>query len=121
MASEDRLSPLKIPFSLGDDDKREKISLAQLAKFRGATVDDLITQMIGHWLERSNYNNLGDIKSLLAALEIPLELIKPYDTRLTGAMKRRHLIVHRADRNEMTGSGHHPTVTISKPLVDTWT
>jgi hypothetical protein len=91
--SEDRLSPLKIPFGLGDDDKKEKVSLAQLAKFRGSTVDDLIKQMIGHWLERSNDNNLGDIKTLLAAIEIPLESIRPYDTRLTR---------HSPDRSDET-------------------
>jgi hypothetical protein len=35
-------------------------------------------------------------------------------------MKRRHWIVHRADRNTEKGTGHHPARSLQRATVSTW-
>jgi hypothetical protein len=35
-------------------------------------------------------------------------------------MKRRHWIVHRADRNDSQGSGHYKARSLQKPTVERW-
>jgi hypothetical protein len=47
-------------------------------------------------------------------------VVEPYRDSLGPMMKRRHWIVHRADRNELTGLGHHRTKSIDKGTVNGW-
>jgi len=68
----------------------------KIAEYRDKTVDDLIKDVAFEYLERVTYNNSGDITKGLKSLAIPL---KNFDlVKLDTAIKRRHGIVHRADR-----------------------
>lgn len=97
-----------------------KVDLAELARGRGRSVQEIIQQSVSEHLSRSNYNHPGEIKAALVSIGLDEALAAPYSNSLSTMMKRRHLIVHRADRNENTGRGHHGATPISKSDVDHW-
>ncbi|MDO9011076.1 MAG: HEPN domain-containing protein [Gallionella sp.] len=92
------LSYSKLPFASSSElHKTElKVQLGKIAEYRNKTVDDLIKDVAFEYLERVTYNNSGDITKALKSLAITL---KNFDlVKLDTAIKRRHGIVHRADR-----------------------
>jgi len=99
---------------------RSTFTLDDLAHFRGSNVDDLISRSIADHLERSNFNNPGDVSSVLESIGLMRSLLDPYRNKLGPMMKRRHWIVHRADRNNATGSGQHATLGMQKATVEAW-
>lgn len=100
---------------------RSTFTLDDLASFRGSTVDDLITRSVTDHLERSNFNDPGEVNAVLERVGLGRNLMDPYRDKLGPMMKRRHWIVHRADRNTATGSGHHGARGLQKATVETWT
>jgi hypothetical protein len=104
-------------------DAKEKFSLVELADYRGRTVDDVIAKAIDFHLERSNYNNIGELKAALDRVGINNRVWETpaVAASLAAMMTRRHLIAHRADRNPMSGRGHHLAQSVSVPLVNGWT
>lgn len=117
LASPDALS--QIPFPAGTH-RKANFTLGELAAFRGQTVDDVIIRSVQEYLERSNYNHPGDVKNLLDAIGIRPTIVDPYAADLSSMMRRRHLIVHRADRNESAGPGQHRALSISRSAVESW-
>jgi hypothetical protein len=99
---------------------RSTFTLDDLAHFRGSNVDDLISHSIADHLERSNFNTPGDISSVLESIGLMRSLLDPYRDKLGPMMKRRHWIVHRADRNNATGSGQHAALGLQKATVEAW-
>ena len=97
-----------------------KVSLGALCAHRGKSVDDLIKASTDASLERSNYNNPGEVSSLLQAIGLNTAPLAPYMAQLDEAMKRRHRIVHRADENPNAGRGNHRVASISPPRLDAW-
>lgn len=97
-----------------------KFHLGQLAAHRGKTVDAVITESVNAYLERSNYNNTSEVAKLLTDIGVPLASLTPTFTELENLMKRRHQIVHRADKNEAGGKGHHKVTSISPAQVNIW-
>ncbi|MEO6811515.1 MAG: hypothetical protein ABI353_20575, partial [Isosphaeraceae bacterium] len=110
----------RIPLVGRGNQRKTTFSLGDLASHRGGLVDDVIAKSVVAHLERSNYNNLGDVKDLLEGIGLSANLVDPYDKRLAALMSRRHLIAHRADRNESSGPGQHQARSISKSAVETW-
>lgn len=103
-------------------DTKERFSLVELAPFRGQSVADVISRAIDFQLERSNYNNIADVKSALERSNIDYSFLSNADSAsLEAMMRRRHLIAHRADRNPMSGKGHHLAQSIGTKLVEDWT
>lgn len=100
---------------------RTSFTLDDLAHFRGSNVDDLISRSIADHLERSNFNNPGEVGSVLESIGLMKSLLDPYRDKLGPMMKRRHWIVHRADRNNATGSGQHAALGLQKATVEAWT
>ncbi len=77
--------------------------------------------MIEQYLENSNFNDVDAI--ILALKRAQLDAVRINDevaARLGAMMKRRHWIVHRADRNDRGGSGQHPARTIDATTVRGW-
>jgi hypothetical protein len=109
-----------IPLAATTPGRPEKFLLGRLAKFRGQTVDDVIRRSVVEYLERSNYNNTSDIIALLTAMEVDLEKVRPTFADLDAMMKRRHQIVHRADRLETTGRGRQIAASIPIATVEQW-
>lgn len=99
---------------------RSSFTLDDLAHFRGSNVDDLISRSIADYLERSNFNNPGEVGTVLESIGLLRSLLDPYRDKLGPMMKRRHWIVHRADRNTATGSGQHATLGLQKATVEAW-
>lgn len=100
--------------------KSSKFTLADIASHRGKSIDDLIRESVLESLKRSNYNNPGEIEQAIEAVGLSKNLLDPYRSLLGPMIQRRHWIVHRADQNVASGSGHHPTQTIDKATVQEW-
>ncbi len=98
----------------------EKINLAELAEFRGQTVDSVVARSIERHLERSSYNNLVDVMSFLARIGIKPDVPKNLRADLAAMMNRRHWIAHRVDRNQQSGRGHQRVRSISLSIVTDW-
>ena len=84
--------------------RAEKFTLADLERFRGISVDDLISKSVYDYYQRSTYNNVEDIINLLRTLDISYENIKVFLPDIATMIRRRHEIVHKTDmvRNEET-------------------
>lgn len=99
---------------------RSTFTLEDLAAFRGTNVDDLIARSVVENLERSNFNDPGDVEAVLDRIGLSRNVLDPYRDKLGPMMKRRHWIVHRADRNTATGMGHHSALALQQPAVEKW-
>jgi len=97
---------------------RSKFTLDDLAAHRGRTVDDLIARSVSASLEESNFNHPGEIERVLERIGLPKNLLDSYRDKLGPMMKRRHWIVHRADRNRASGIGHHPALSLQQAAVE---
>lgn len=99
---------------------KEKFSLGDLASFRGNTVNDVIEKSIDGMLDRSNYNNLGEVAKVLALAGVADPAVEAAKGALAAPMARRHKIVHQADRQPQAGKGYGPATPIDRPTVATW-
>jgi hypothetical protein len=97
-----------------------KVSLGTLSAHRGKTIDQLIKASTDASLERSNYNNPGEVSALLQSLALDTAPLTRYMADLGDAMNRRHRIVHRADENPNAGRGNHRVASISPQALDDW-
>lgn len=100
-----------------------RFGLGALSAHRGKTVDQVISASTDWSLERSNYNNPGEVNRLLTNVGINTAPLAGYMATLDQAMKRRHQIVHRADETDQRnpGRGNHRVVAISPATVEAWT
>lgn len=109
-----------LDFAVGDVLK-EKITVSQLAKHRGKTVDQLLKERINAYLERSNFNNVAEVNTALERMAVGKSALDPHKEALAAMMIRRHWIVHRADHNEnAAGSRRQRTRQIGASTVATW-
>lgn len=97
-----------------------KLTLADLLAHRGSSVDDVIRASIVAHLEKSNFNHLGEVKGALTRSGLDTALVTPYERPLAAMMARRHLIVHRADRHDTGGFGHHAAASLGQPTIGSW-
>ncbi|MCG8996733.1 hypothetical protein LH435_15775 [Laribacter hongkongensis] len=111
-----------IPF-VGTKGRAKAIHLGELSKHRGKTVDDLIQESITQFLDGFSVNNASEIDAYLQKIGI----VNPGSFRrslnfgtLCIAIKRRHHIVHQADKNPTGGRGHHAAQPISRDTVEQW-
>jgi hypothetical protein len=93
-------------------DARSKFTLDDLAAHRGTTVDDLIARSVNASLEESSFNHPGEVERVLEKIGLSKALLDPVRDKLGPMMRRRHWIVHRADRNTAAGVGQH----LARPL-----
>jgi len=97
-----------------------KIGLQELAGFRGRTIDGLITKSVKEYLEKTNYNHPGDVKTTLENIGLVLRIDDDDSAELAAMMSRRHWIAHRVDGNPRKGSGHDPVKSLSNLAVSRW-
>lgn len=109
-----------VPVALAHREASEKITLKDLVRLRGKSVDALIEESVEAYLERSNFNNVGDVKRALDRIGLQGALVDPHATSIAAMMSRRHQIVHRADRNDLDGSGNHAAASLGTTTVDAW-
>jgi hypothetical protein len=113
----------QIPFA-GGDGRKTTLNLGDLARHRGQFVEDVISESVIAHLGRSNYNDSEDIAKLLIQIGLPQDarkrLMDAHAARLNPIMSRRHQIVHRLDRNDSSGRGHHDALSIGKANIERW-
>lgn len=110
----------RVPLPSGERRKRV-FTLGDLAAYRGRSVDEVVATAIDAYLQRSNYGNLNKVARLLGLLSLGLPSDRSIKARVAAMMARRHLIVHRLDRDERVGRGYHPALSISRRAVSDWT
>lgn len=109
-----------LDFAVGDTTK-EKITIGQLAQHRGKTVDQLLKERINAYLDRSNFNNVAEVKVALERMGCSRSVLDPHRDLLAVMMIRRHWIVHRADHNEgAAGPGRQRTRPLGANVVASW-
>jgi hypothetical protein len=101
---------------VGRIDRAEKFYLGKLLQHRGKAVDDVIRESVSQYMEHSTFNSVTEVMSFLESIGVklsaekdvkpPLELsLDPQiPAILDTMMRRRHYIVHRADKAK-TGDG----------------
>jgi RiboL-PSP-HEPN len=86
----------RIPLA-GLDRPAEKFSLGKLLLYKGQTVENVIQKSVREHLDRSTYNSIRDIVSLLETLGFDPSAHKDSFPKIEAMIKRRHQIVHHAD------------------------
>ena len=117
LASQDVLKDIPL---VGQKGRAEKFYLGDLVKHRNKTIHRLFKESVSAYLEKSNYNNIGEVKHLLKSCSIGTENVSKYFNDLGKLMARRHHIVHRIDRNDRPGRGHHRAKPINHGYVHHW-
>ncbi len=99
LKSSDAVSKLRdIPLANGKNRMRtEKFTLVDLEKFRGNSIDDVLSKSVVDYYQRTTYNNIDDIINLLRSLEIPHEGVEGCLPDIALMIQRRHEIVHKTD------------------------
>jgi hypothetical protein len=88
---------------------RSTFTLEDLASFRGFSIDEVIVQSVQANLERSMFNDPGEVAQAFARIGLDATLLATHKDALGTLMARRHWIVHRADRS--TSGEHTPGAT----------
>jgi RiboL-PSP-HEPN len=76
-----------------------KFALGKLAGHRGKLVDDLIKESVDEHLARRTFNSEDEIVAFLQELGLMPDS-REHLSEIGAMIRRRHLIVHRADRKE---------------------
>jgi hypothetical protein len=105
---------------LAQTGRAEKFYLGKLASFRGSLVDDVITESVALYLQRSTFNDASEVVTVLKSCGVNTARIERYLPEIQQLMKRRHQIVHRADRLEATAKGKPLAQAIRVDAVEAW-
>lgn len=112
----------EVPLAGSTASRAENFRLGRLVKHRGKTVDELIVESISEHLRRSSYNDTNDIMALLKKLDLPpVDEVTRTLPDLQELMRRRHQIVHQADRVDTKGRGMQRAASIGTQAVERWT
>jgi len=108
-------------FGTSETGRSTKFELADLVIHKGRTIDEIIDLSIKEYLGKVSFNDAADIAIHLSTISINItdEMRKLFPT-LNGMIKRRHDIVHKADREDIAGKGHHGIKSISFLQVQKW-
>lgn len=99
----------------------ERFSLGDLATHRGKTIQQVIKESVDAYLRTVSYNNVDGFCHFLASLRFRKSGFEKYFSNLDAMMKRRHHIVHQADRNPNAGKpGQQEVIALSKGTVKKW-
>jgi hypothetical protein len=109
----------EIPLA-GLDGRKFQFHLGHLVKHRGKSVDEVIQQSVDEFLERSTFNNTTEIARWLAMLGLNVPGIESRFPVLDQMIRRRHQIVHRADRVRCPSLGSHSLEPIHLERVGDW-
>jgi len=108
----------------GGDGRSTRMTLGDLARYRGLLVDELITRSVMTHLDRSSYNGVDDVARLFAQIGLPSEVVKPlmskYAAVLEVLMARRHQIAHRLDQREAPEGGPLVVLSLDREDVEAW-
>ena len=119
-SSKDKLN--KIPIFTTDYDPRKiKFDLGELLEHKDKKISDLINISVVKYLDGESFNNATDINSALLNINLQVDYnIKQYYSDLDKMIKRRHKIVHQADKNNLQDLFNHNLETIELQTVEHW-
>jgi hypothetical protein len=100
--------------------RAEKFSLGELSRFKGKTAEEIVELSVIEHLGRQSFNDATDICRALERMDIDPACCKKRLKYVEEMMKRRHHIVHNADRDRKKGRGHHFALSISAREVRCW-
>lgn len=98
-SDEETLNKIPLAGTAGPN-RSEKFSLGKLAAHRGKSILDVVRESVAHHLLTSTYNDTTQISVLLNSVKINVDGVRQMFPQLDVLIKRRHQIVHRADRNQ---------------------
>ena len=107
----------------GNPDKGvKKFTFKELYRHKERTVGDLMRESLEENLEAfSSYSDVGQVITTLQTLGINDEALSQEDRSILQEMiKRRHNIVHKADRNQQRGQGNYRTKSIGPKTVESY-
>ena len=107
-------------FPQAKSNARDSETIAGLLRHRGRTIDDLLHESFEHYLDRASFNNQKEVSGMLARCGLEAAKFGPVLGELDVLAKRRHAIVHRADRNPDAGQGSYKASSINKDRVRKW-
>ena len=102
-------------------ERRTKFDFSELSKYKGQPVEKIIHESIEEYSNQISFNRIEDIINTLKeiGLEFSGEEKKQFGL-LSKMIRRRHHIVHQADREEAKGKGYHRIKSISLTEVLRW-
>jgi hypothetical protein len=118
-ASEEALNEIPL-LGISKHGRTEKFFLGKLVSHRGKTVDEVIARSVEAHLDLVSYNSVDDFCAFLTRVGFRKGPFEPVLPRLASLMKRRHHIVHQADRSEKRGRGHQQAKSLSRDAVRGW-
>lgn len=104
----------------GSHGRPEKFHLGRLAAHREKSVLDLIKESVDEYLASATYNDTTQISVLLVSLGIDVEKVRDLFPQLDEVIKRRHQIVHRADKAAPGVDALEQVEPISATQVESW-
>ena len=113
----------KYGFPNGSKRPPQKVTLGELSQHKRKTVDEVIEDAVkSHLEEFQSCNDIGEVKKALKQCGIENETVDGHNYgELRGMIKRRHNIVHKADRNDAVGGrGNHQTKSIGQKTVQNY-
>ncbi|MGL5889361.1 MAG: HEPN domain-containing protein [Bacteroidia bacterium] len=120
LASKEKMAEIPLT-GTSNSGRKTKFELQDLVVLRGNTVDQVISKSIEEYLGTISFNNTSDISANLGKISVELtEEIRDCFPGLTEMIKRRHNIVHQADRSDKPGSGNHSFQSIGLKQVKDW-
>lgn len=120
ISTKDKLN--KIPlFSSDYDPRKTKFELGELIEHKDKNVSEIIHLSIIKYLDGESFNNTTDINSALLNINLQVdENIRKHYTELDKMIKRRHKIVHQADKDNLKNLSNHKLETIELQNVELW-
>jgi len=112
----------KIPLTgTSDSGRSTKFELGELVRLQDKSIQQIIDLSIKEYLNTQSYNDTSDVcRALTDAGMRNIDTIRPLLPKLESMIKRRHNIVHQADRTENSGRGHHRIKSLSLEQVEGW-
>jgi len=109
-----------VPF-LNSGIRPKKITLTDLLQYQGETIEGLINKSVNQWLEHRSFNDCNDIAAFLQRIEIDCTACSSEFAALDEMIKRRHKIVHNADRRDVYDESKHPILeSTDRGTVEMW-
>ena len=118
-ASEEALNEIPL-LGISKHGRPEKFLLGKLVSHRGKTVDEVIARSVEAHLDLTSYNSVEDFCAFLTRVGFCKGPFEPFLPQLASLMKRRHHIVHQAERSEKRGPGHQQAKSLSRDAVRGW-
>jgi RiboL-PSP-HEPN len=88
----------KVPLAGSGSGRPEKFFLGKLVQYRGKLVDDVLRESVSGYLEHRTFNDTEEISTALRSLGVNVSLVEESFPQIQQMIRRRHQIVHRADR-----------------------